>query len=76
MTLALSPNPLERTVLTGIFQAGLDAVDPQKLVKNAVIRDLFGSRQPKGVLVLGAGKAGAGMARGLVEALGGQISCR
>ena len=76
MTLALSPNPLERTVLTGIFQAGLDAVDPQKLVKNAVIRDLLGSRQPKGVLVLGAGKAGAGMARGLVEALGGQISCR
>ncbi len=74
--MAQSQNPLNRSNLEAIFQAGLVAVDPQKLVKNAAIRDLLGPRPPKGVLVLGAGKAGASMARGLTEALFGHLSCR
>ncbi len=76
MPLTRYQNPLDREVIEWIFQAGIDAVDPQKLVKNAITRDLLGPNQPQGVVVLGAGKAGAKMARGLVEGLWGKVPCR
>jgi len=62
-----------------IWQAGVDAVDSRQLVRQAVrvagdelrigqeIHDLRRIRQ---IIVVGAGKAGAGMAQGLEEALG------
>ena len=67
-----------------IWHAGLAAVDSAKLVSNAVTLD--GRRLRLGhneidldkirhIVVVGAGKAGAGMAVGLLEALGDSI-CR
>ncbi len=65
-----------------IWQAGVDAVDSARLVRQAVhvegqslrvgqeVYDLQGLRR---ILVVGAGKAGAGMAQGLEEALGPRL---
>lgn len=58
-----------RSKVESIFRAGVEAVDPAKLVKNAVQKDLMEDKGSKGILVLGAGKAGAAMARGLVRGL-------
>src|SRR5690606_16813920 len=62
-----------------IWQAGIDAVDSKRLVQNAisvsgetltVAGETFDLRSLGRIVVVGAGKAGAGMAEGVEEALG------
>lgn len=78
MTVPDSPYRLREDALT-IWRAGLDAVDSRRLVREAIqihgdslvvageTLSLLGIRR---ICVVGAGKAGAGMAAGLEEALG------
>src|SRR5690606_39353377 len=79
---AYNPNvvndPLRADALA-IWHAGLDAVSSQRLVQQSVSIEgseirLAGTRLPcsqiRRVAVVGAGKAGAGMALGLEQALG------
>ncbi len=76
-----SAKPLRADALA-IWQAGVEAVRSDHLVRQAVVVD--GDRLEIGgqpidlkrvgrIAVVGAGKAGAGMSRGLVEALGPRI---
>ena len=71
-----------RTDAIAIWRAGVDAVDSRRLVLNCVRVDgrwleMAGQRVDLDaigrILVVGAGKAGAGMAAGLLEALGPRI---
>ncbi|HSQ55002.1 MAG TPA: DUF4147 domain-containing protein, partial [Gemmata sp.] len=55
-----------------IWQAGVDAVRPEPLVEKAVWNEAAILAAPR-VLVVGAGKAGPGMARGLESALAGRL---
>ena len=55
-----------------IWQAGVDAVRPEPLVEKAVWNEPAILSAPR-VLVVGAGKAGPGMARGLECGLAGRI---
>ncbi|HEY2827112.1 MAG TPA: DUF4147 domain-containing protein, partial [Pirellulales bacterium] len=71
-----------------IWQAGLDAVRSEKLMREAismdgdmlVVRDLHGERTEidlhavRRIAVVGAGKAGAGMAAALEEILGAKLA--
>ena len=56
-----------------IWQAGVDAVRPGVLLPNAIANSKYGLanavRNARRILVLGAGKAGAAMAEGLINAL-------
>ena len=68
-----------RSTVESIFRAGVEAVDPAKLVEEAILKDLAGNKATKKIVVLGAGKAGSAMARGLVRALErepGKVGCR
>lgn len=76
-----SADQLRRDALA-IFQAGIDAVRSDRLVRSAVRVDgdwlIVGDDElhlPEigRIIVVGAGKAGAGMAAGLEEALGPQV---
>ena len=58
-----------RSQVESIFQAGVDAVDPARLVENAVIQDHLNDKETRGFVVVGAGKAGAAMAQGLARGL-------
>ena len=71
--------PLLRDDARGIWQAGVDAVDSRRLVLNALSAttdsvQIAGETYPltpsARICVVGAGKAGAGMAAGVEEALG------
>lgn len=69
------------TVLAEIMAAALTAVDPARAVQAAIGRDgddlVIGGRrygQPKRIVVVGAGKAGAPMAAAAVDSLGDRIS--
>src|SRR5438552_2753205 len=66
------PPPLEnREHAQAIWQYAVDAVRPEPLVEAAVAAlNLAAARR---VLVVGAGKAGPGMALGLEAALAGQL---
>ncbi|HEX5444139.1 MAG TPA: DUF4147 domain-containing protein, partial [Pirellulales bacterium] len=71
-------DPLRRHALQ-IWQAGLRSVDSAHLVRQAVVREghrLLICEEPlelapvRRIAIVGGGKAGAGMAAGLLEALG------
>lgn len=81
MTARLTPLELRQHALA-IWQAGVDAVRSESLVANAVhvsggqlrIGDLSWSLADIGkIVVVGCGKAGAGMADGLERALGARV---
>ncbi|MBS1875245.1 MAG: glycerate kinase [Acidobacteria bacterium] len=63
-------NPLKRDALA-IFKAGLAAADPARAVEQALAK--VGDRYRR-ILVVGAGKAGATMARAAERALGSRIA--
>ena len=80
------PSPVETSGLSrtaeAIWRAGVAAVDSARLVRNHVRRlesnlDVCGEAVDLAslhrIIVVGAGKAGAGMARGLEEALGADL---
>lgn len=60
-----------------IWQAAVAAVNPQALVRSALegpeLRPVL--EQARRVLVVGGGKAGAGMAAGVEQALGSRLDC-
>jgi glycerate 2-kinase len=81
MSSTRSPDQLRRDALQ-IWHAGLDAVRSDRLVKNTVsvsgntlsIGDAeIDLRSVRNIVVVGAGKAGAGMAAGLEAALGPRV---
>src|SRR6478735_5191242 len=66
-----------------IWSAGLDAVRSDRLVLDnvrvegtrlSIAHDVFDLRQIRRIAVVGAGKAGAGMAAGLEQALGPRVA--
>jgi glycerate 2-kinase len=80
-TIAPQTGELAKTA-EAIWRAGVAAVDSSRLVRDHVQRqgtqldvcgEVFDLAQPGRVIVVGAGKAGAGMARGFEQALGSDL---
>ncbi len=83
LQLLRSSNESPRTILSGIFNAALAAVDPRLAVRNAARIEngcltVAGAAYPlenfSRIVVVGAGKAAAGMAQAIEELLGKWIS--
>src|SRR5262245_10200258 len=65
---------MSREHALAIWQAAVDAVRPEPLVENALRTEELIRSAPR-ILVVGAGKAGPGMAVGLEEALADRLDC-
>lgn len=79
----LSRHPMQRARYLEIMQAALDAVDPYQAVRATLHVDgatlwvddrAYRLEQIRRILVVGAGKAGAPMARAVEDVLGGAIA--
>jgi hydroxypyruvate reductase/glycerate 2-kinase len=75
----MKPLRLLREEARAIWQAGVDAVRPEGLVRSAVEDPGLGLRREvelaRRILVVGGGKAGAGMSAGLEDVLADHLSC-